>query len=150
MKKYLILVIILLALVAWPASATTTSAQLQIWLTELSVYFQTHPPAPIGLPPVLHKVNQDKDARVKLGQPAIWQFFAIDPEGGPLNYQVTWGDESQVLKSNVTISNFSMTVGEMTVLKHFYPRPGLYQPFFTITDNGGNQIRIQSSVTVLP
>jgi hypothetical protein len=146
MKKFLILAFLGLGiLAARPAGAAVAPTNLS---EALSQWLRAHPVILKNYPPTLLKVNQNKDLTVKVGQRALWQLYARDPEGGTLRYAATWGDEIK----NLTpfLSNFAMTVGDLTEMGHVYERPGLYEPVFEISDPAGLVTRLYSRITVLP
>lgn len=76
-----------------------------------------------------------------------WTIVAKDPEGGPLSYQVWWGDEN-IYAPSYTTAAAAQELKQTTSLSHAYSNAGTYTVHITVRDNGGQEAKASMTVSV--
>ena len=97
-----------------------------------------------NLPPVISGVSGP--TQLKINETGTWTIKASDPEQGILTYSVVWGDETT--GSAFAPTSKSSTYTQTTTFTHSYFKTGIYNPFFTVTDNQGLSAKTSISVNV--
>lgn len=82
-----------------------------------------------------------------LNTSGTWSIQASDPEGGTLNYDISWGDEN-VYTSMMTAAGSARDFVQTTTFTHAYANPGTYTVTITVRDSGGQEAKTSSTVQV--
>ncbi len=93
---------------------------------------------PTNLPPVISSITGPSS--LGTNKAGTWTVNASDPEKGPLNYSVDWGD--YVCPPNFvcvsSVSTASQPVVQSSTFTHTYSTAGTYNIVFKVYDNAGN------------
>jgi len=96
-------------------------------------------------PPVIQGITAPSVLQVR--EAGKWTIKAYDPEGKPLSYYVTWGDEiPQIQPSMISSPSYEKT--QTATFTHYYTQPGTYEPRFTVVDSASQKVDTSASVTV--
>jgi len=95
-------------------------------------------------PPVITGGNFPTTLAVS--QTGTWTINAYDPESGPLNYSVNWGDNSQCYPYACPMAAPGTAVQQSSSFTHSYSAAGTYTVTFIVTNNQG--LTAQSSSTI--
>src|SRR3989344_5574339 len=98
-----------------------------------------------NLPPTISGVSGP--TVLNIGQSGTWSVNARDPENGLLTYSVNWGD-NEPIGSGVAGAAQLLPASQTATFTHTYTRQGVFNPIFTVTDNGGLSERTSVSVNV--
>ncbi len=93
-------------------------------------------PAPANLPPVISGISGP--TTLSVGQTGTWTINASDPEGGPLTYTLTWGDEVPVALAEGSGLPIAGIRSQTTTFTHRYSRAGIFFVSAFVKDNAGN------------
>ena len=85
---------------------------------------------------------------LKIGESGTWTINASDPENGPLNYSVHWGDEPLTAVPVAGAPSAERAYNQTATFTHIYSRAGTFYPKFWVRDNAGNTQWTSLSVTV--
>jgi len=99
-----------------------------------------------NLPPTISGVSGP--SILKVSEIGKWEITAFDPEQGPLAYSVVWGDEVPETTAEKMLSPVAGTAAQTATFTHVYSKAGIYNPTFTVTDNGGLSAKTSVSVNV--
>lgn len=101
---------------------------------------------PVGnQPPVISGVSGP--TALAVGQTGTWTVQASDPENGPLNYSVIWGNEIDFGGLPMAGSP-SIPMVQTSTFAHSYAMAGTYNVRFTVTDSAGQSAQSSISVNV--
>src|SRR3989344_5467863 len=98
-------------------------------------------PGSTNLPPTISGVSGPTSLNV--GQSGTWMVNAHDPENGSLTYSVNWGANESADSRTVLLP-----ASQTATFTHTYTQQGIFNPTFTVTDNGGLSERTSVSVNV--
>lgn len=96
-------------------------------------------------PPVIQGITAPSVLSVR--EAGTWKIRAYDPEGKPLSYYATWGDEMVGSQPAMT-SAPSYEKTQNITFTHYYTQPGVYEPRFTVVDSANQKADTSASVTV--
>lgn len=100
-------------------------------------------PNPGSQAPVISGVTSPTNLQVN--QMGTWVVSARDPENGPLQYSVVWGDEAY---TTYPAGAPAYQYSQQASFTHTYTQPGVFTPTFTVRDNTGREARTSVTVNV--
>jgi len=109
------------------------------------------PPISGNLPPTISGVSGPTIRNI--GETGTWTVNASDPENGPLEYSVVWGDEEAYANVFGGVPLSSLVYSQTATFTHVYtrianPSGTTYTPAFLVKDNTGQLARVGISVNV--
>lgn len=123
--------------------AKKSSNRVSFWSRMFGGWFGLRAKAAINTSPKPSIFGIKSPTVLKVGEEGTWTVKAYDPQNGPLEYAVDWGDDSLTpLAAKMSTSAFVQT----STFTHAYAKPGKYTVKFTVTNEAG--FKTTSNVTV--
>ncbi|MBI2612222.1 peptidoglycan-binding protein [Candidatus Kaiserbacteria bacterium] len=125
----------------YPGGPAACTLRACIW--QAPAYCKAYFDSTANKPPVISSFSGPTTLNVNLA--GTWTIQASDPENGPLNYRVSWGDEYLLAPM---MSSAAEAFVQTTTFTHAYSSAGTYTVTIIVRDSAGQEARTSTTVRI--